>query len=160
MNSLKDSISLKIGINFSELLLKDINVESDRIADEILTLIDTEHEELKRLRIKEIWLGDMQQMRDEALVRIAELNKLLDARTEACRVKNAIIVNLESDLAELMKQSRELEDKASAIKDGITTANGLLYKNGKIISLPDADTIAYKYGYVYAERLVRALKEK
>lgn len=35
---LREQISLKIGINFSELLLKDINEESDRIADEILSL--------------------------------------------------------------------------------------------------------------------------
>jgi hypothetical protein len=36
--NIREQIALKIGINFSELLLKDINEESDRLADEILAL--------------------------------------------------------------------------------------------------------------------------
>ena len=41
---------------------------------------------------------------------------------------------------------------------GITTANHLLYLNGELIGLPAADHLANKYGYVYAERLVKAME--
>ena len=108
---LRDAISLKIGINFSELLLKDINVESDRIADEILELINTEHEELKCLRIRTVWLTDMQRMRDEAIERVVQLNKLLDTKMAECKVKQAIIANLEQDIVDLLNDLRGNNDR-------------------------------------------------
>jgi hypothetical protein len=39
----------------------------------------------------------------------------------------------------------------------ITTKDGLLYRNGKLISLPDADRLARLNGYPFAEQLVNAL---
>ncbi len=39
----------------------------------------------------------------------------------------------------------------------ITTKNGLLYRDGKMIGLPEADRVAREHGYSYAEQLVRAL---
>ena len=45
-----------------------------------------------------------------------------------------------------------------AKKDGITADKGLLWKDGKIIALPQADFVARKYGFLYAEQLVRALE--
>ena len=42
----------------------------------------------------------------------------------------------------------------------ITTKNGLLWRDGKIINLPEADKVARKYGYLYAERFVKYLEEK
>lgn len=41
----------------------------------------------------------------------------------------------------------------------ITTQNGLLYYEGKMVSVFEADQIAREHGYVYAEEMVRALEE-
>lgn len=41
---------------------------------------------------------------------------------------------------------------------GVTTKNGLLYRDGKIINLPEADQVALKFGFAYAEQLVRHLQ--
>ncbi len=40
----------------------------------------------------------------------------------------------------------------------VTTKNGLLYRHGEMIQLPEADIIAQEHGYQYAEHLVRALE--
>ena len=47
-----------------------------------------------------------------------------------------------------------------AKQDGITASKGLLWKDGKMIPLPGSDSIARKYGFFYAEQLVRALEGK
>ncbi len=49
-------------------------------------------------------------------------------------------------------------EKGSQAAIDITTKNGLLYRNGKVIPLPEADKVADEYGYMYAERLVEALE--
>jgi len=46
------------------------------------------------------------------------------------------------------------------IPDNITTKNGLLWEDGELIKLPEADEVARKYGFVYAEQMVKALEEK
>jgi len=42
----------------------------------------------------------------------------------------------------------------------ITTKDGLLYRNGKIIELPEADKVARDHGFLYAERFVKSLEKK
>ncbi len=42
----------------------------------------------------------------------------------------------------------------------ITTKNGLLYRDGKMIDLPEADKVAREHGYSFAEQLVKALEPK
>lgn len=42
----------------------------------------------------------------------------------------------------------------------ITTANGLLYRDGRIINLPEADDVALRHGHQCAEQFVRALEGK
>jgi len=44
------------------------------------------------------------------------------------------------------------------MKNKITTKGGLLYLDGRILGLPEADRMARKYGFEYAERLVKALE--
>jgi len=46
-----------------------------------------------------------------------------------------------------------------AIEDGYTTKNGLLYLNDSVCGVSHADRAAMAYGYMYAEQLVRALKD-
>jgi hypothetical protein len=41
---------------------------------------------------------------------------------------------------------------------GITTLRGLLYINGREMNCLEADMYASKYGYVYAEQLVKAME--
>lgn len=53
-----------------------------------------------------------------------------------------------------------MEKETESITSEITTKNGLLYRNGKMIELPYADDVARKHGYMYAEQLVRALESK
>jgi len=48
--------------------------------------------------------------------------------------------------------------KETALTDRITTANGLLYRNGVRIDLPEADTIAKSRGFSCAERFVKHLE--
>lgn len=43
-------------------------------------------------------------------------------------------------------------------KDEITTKDGLLWRGGKIIDLPEADRVAEKLGFIYAEDLVKHLE--
>lgn len=40
----------------------------------------------------------------------------------------------------------------------ITAKDGLLWRDGKIIPLPEADVVAREYGYSCAEAMVRALE--
>jgi hypothetical protein len=40
----------------------------------------------------------------------------------------------------------------------ITTKNGLLYRDDKIISLPEADEVARINEFIYVERLIRAME--
>jgi len=42
----------------------------------------------------------------------------------------------------------------------VTARDGLLWCNGKMIPLPEADRVALQHGYQYAEQLVRALEAK
>src|ERR1035437_933905 len=42
----------------------------------------------------------------------------------------------------------------------ITTKNGLLYRAGKLIELPEADHVARNHGFVYAEQFVASLQAK
>jgi len=51
------------------------------------------------------------------------------------------------------------EEKLAFISN-ITTKNGLLYRNGEFINLPEADWLAEALGYVYAERLVKELEKQ
>ena len=41
----------------------------------------------------------------------------------------------------------------------ITAKDGLLWRNGVMIPLPEADLVANAHGYLYAEQLVRALED-
>jgi hypothetical protein len=54
----------------------------------------------------------------------------------------------------------EQEKKTHLGKPVITAKNGLLYRYGKVIDLPEADQIAREYGYQYAEQFVKALQPK
>jgi len=42
----------------------------------------------------------------------------------------------------------------------VTASKGLLWRNGEVIPLPEADRVARAHGYQYAEQLVRALEAK
>jgi len=42
----------------------------------------------------------------------------------------------------------------------ITTKNGLLFRGDEMIVLPEADEVARKHGFMYAERFVAYLEEK
>jgi hypothetical protein len=53
----------------------------------------------------------------------------------------------------------ELEQAKAAKRAGITAKGGLLWIDGKIIPVPHADDIARAYGFLYAERLVKALEQ-
>jgi len=44
--------------------------------------------------------------------------------------------------------------------DSITSRDGLLWKNEKYILLPEADIIARKNGFMYAEQFVRYLEKQ
>jgi hypothetical protein len=44
-------------------------------------------------------------------------------------------------------------------KHGITTKHGLLYIKDRQINLPEADALARKFGFFYAERLVEFLEK-
>lgn len=40
----------------------------------------------------------------------------------------------------------------------ITTKKGLLWRDGRLIELPEADRVAIAHGYMCAERMVKALE--
>lgn len=42
----------------------------------------------------------------------------------------------------------------------ITTKDGLLWREGKIIDLPEADIIANALGFLYVERLVKTMEKE
>ena len=42
----------------------------------------------------------------------------------------------------------------------ITTKKGVLWRDGKIINLPEADKVARDHGHLYAERFVKHLEKK
>ncbi len=42
----------------------------------------------------------------------------------------------------------------------ITTKDGLLYRGGKIIELPEADKVAREHGFECAEAMVKALEKE
>lgn len=42
----------------------------------------------------------------------------------------------------------------------LTTNNGVLYRHGVMINLPEADFIARDHGFQYAEQLVKFLESK
>jgi hypothetical protein len=46
------------------------------------------------------------------------------------------------------------------IPENITTKNGLLYKDDRMIPLPEADIVAHEYGFMWAERMVKHLEGK
>jgi hypothetical protein len=41
----------------------------------------------------------------------------------------------------------------------LTTKNGLLYRDGEMVDLPEADNVARANGFLYVERLVKHLEE-
>lgn len=45
-------------------------------------------------------------------------------------------------------------------KSGVITLRGLLYLNGEELDCCGADKLANKYGYVYAEELVKAMEKQ
>lgn len=53
----------------------------------------------------------------------------------------------------------KIETIVTVVEDEITTADGLLYRNGKIIGLPEADRVAREHGCNYAEEFVRELEK-
>lgn len=44
--------------------------------------------------------------------------------------------------------------------DKITTKDGLLYREGQIIDLPEVDVVAQNNGFMCAERMVKYLESK
>jgi len=40
-----------------------------------------------------------------------------------------------------------------------TTKNGLLYRDGELVCLPEADRVANEHGYMFVERMVHALEK-
>jgi hypothetical protein len=49
-------------------------------------------------------------------------------------------------------------EESKAERDSIITAkDGLLWRNGRIIDLPEADRVAREHGFAYAEQLVKHL---
>lgn len=48
----------------------------------------------------------------------------------------------------------------ASVPENITAKNGLLYVGDRQVGLPEADELARKYGYLYAERLVKFLEFK
>ena len=50
--------------------------------------------------------------------------------------------------------------EAHGTDNHITTKDGLLYRNGKIIELPEADRVARQRGFTYAEHLIKHLETK
>lgn len=40
----------------------------------------------------------------------------------------------------------------------ITTKDGLLYRNGRVLEAPEADNVARQHGFGYAENFVKYLK--
>ncbi len=44
--------------------------------------------------------------------------------------------------------------------ENITTKNGLLYRDKKIIPLPEADRVAREHGYQYAEQFMKELEKR
>lgn len=59
--------------------------------------------------------------------------------------------------ANVAEQEREHLRKPEPV---ITTSKGLLWRNGEIIPLPQADIVAQKHGYTCAEAFVRALEKQ
>lgn len=64
--------------------------------------------------------------------------------------------------------SEEFEDHAATLTvdieapelETITTRDGLLFIDGRELELPEADQVAQRHGYLYAERMVRALEKE
>ncbi len=52
---------------------------------------------------------------------------------------------------------KDADNSLLALKRGITSGDGLLWRDGKIIELPEADSVAYAFQFHCAEALVRAL---
>lgn len=50
--------------------------------------------------------------------------------------------------------------KTDSAEPEITTKDGLLWAEGKVIGLPWADIIAQKHGFPYAEQMVKALEKQ
>jgi hypothetical protein len=57
-----------------------------------------------------------------------------------------------------------LQDIRAALEkeagENITTKEGLLWRDGKIIDLPEADRVARKNGFLYAEQFIKYLEKK
>lgn len=51
-------------------------------------------------------------------------------------------------------------DKTEGLKMGITTKDGLLYRDGQMLELPEANEVARAHGHHCAEQFVRALERK
>ena len=55
------------------------------------------------------------------------------------------------------KRQGHLLKTAALEPDVITTKNGLLYRNGAVVFLPEADRLAVEHGYWCAEQFIAAL---
>ena len=54
----------------------------------------------------------------------------------------------------------QLELKVKTLKSNIiVTKGGLLYKDGQLLDVISADQVAREHGYLFAERMVKALEE-
>lgn len=54
-------------------------------------------------------------------------------------------------------KKKQNKGPARPVNNAISSKDGLLYRHGTIIDLPEADIVARLYGYLCAERLVQAL---
>ena len=54
----------------------------------------------------------------------------------------------------------DVKTKESLEKEKITSKNGLLYRDGDVIHLPEADIISRKFNYPFAEKLVKDLEQE
>lgn len=55
---------------------------------------------------------------------------------------------------------REDADEAEKALNRITTKYGLLFRNGELLKLPEADRVAALHGFTCAERFVKHLEGK
>jgi hypothetical protein len=97
---------------------------------------------------------EYEKMRLEDLYYLKKINMINDLRIRIdldFRHCQANIREIENELQKIKKQQ--------IIKYGITTKNGLLYIKDRQINLPEADALAIKFGFFYAERLVEFLEK-
>jgi hypothetical protein len=50
--------------------------------------------------------------------------------------------------------------REALLKEGITVAKGLLWKDGEVIDTITSDEIANQHGFMYVERLIAAVEQE